>query len=157
MRYLSCSLFVLLYFVVCTPFAYAQGIASEAESVAEESAAPVDILPPGATFLGESEENGVLAMAWIYRTPMVEGSDTDAQFPYILFCRFLSVDSNIVIDKGLVAYKLESFDDEKTPAKQLEFKNGYFVAGLDSEAAGYSKMHIGCKLEDENKRQLFKF
>lgn len=155
MRYLSCLLFLLLSLFMAVPGLHAQSPEPENANDTEALTEPVDILPQEAVLLGEQEENGVLATAWIYRVPVSEVLPTNGQqFPYLLFARFLSVENNIRIEKGLAAYKLAAFDEERTPARKMEYKNGYFVAGIDSSAAGYSTLLIGCKLEDEKKRQF---
>ena len=154
---LSLSSLICLLLCLAMPVsgAFAQSPESDISQNPDSLTEPVDILPPGAVLLGEPEENGVVATAWIYRVPSSEALPTDGQvFPYLLFARFLSAESNIRIEKGLAAYKLATLDEERTPARKMEFKNGYFVAGIEASLNRYSTLHIGCKLEDEKKRQF---
>lgn len=148
--YILCVLFVI---VVSTAQAYALDTETPSAENQEELVEAVDILPTDAISLGKKEENGVLAMAWLYRVPDSAISESSSKFPYLLFVRFLSVENNILIEKGLVAYKLEGEADKITPAEKMEPKNSYFVAGINSPW-GYSSLHIGCKMEDEKKRQF---
>ena len=116
---------------------------------AETEVEVVDILPKEARLLGEQEENGVLATAWLYRSPQVQ----EAEFPLILFIRFIGTENNILVEQGLVAYKIEDAEGHRATALRMNFKNGYFVAGLDSIDQASQTLLIGSKLEDEKKRQ----
>ena len=147
-----------LFFVFVVGLSHASTLNTAAPPVEEqeELSEPVEILPADAVLLGQKEENGITAMAWLYRVPASSTSPENVkQFPYLLFLRFLSIENNILIEKGLVAYKLEDRAAVSTPAEKMEFKNGYFVSGIDSPGRYYA-LHIGCKMEDEKKRQ-FKF
>ena len=146
------SFFILAVFcVTLSSEVYAQS----AEAPVAMPSEPADILPDKAISLGENEENGVIAKTWIYRVPASDLQVNQVmQFPYLLFVQFHAVDNTIRIEKGIAAFKLESFDGERTKARKLEQKSGYFVAGLDSKDIGYPVIMVGCKLEDEKKRQF---
>ncbi len=131
---------------------FAQDQAGEEATPAGEALVESDILPDGAILLGEGEENGIIARAWLYRAP--EPSGGQQQQATRLFLRFLSAESNVVVEKGLVAFKIEDADGVSTPAFKMEFKKGYFVAGLADLSPGFYILHIGCKLEDDKKRQF---
>jgi len=150
MRYLFPLVLLFCFFLSFVP----EGSAQVAEPVVESPQEQVDIRPTNAIALGELEENGVIAKAWIYR---VSSSDLQEKqispLPYLLFVQFYAVDNKIRIEKGIAAFKLETSDEERTRARKLEFKNGYFVAGFDMKDAGYASLLVGCKLEDEKKRQ----
>lgn len=151
MRYL----YFLLVLIICSgpfvPKVLAQAVEPSVETAAEE---PVDILPAKAIYLGEKEDNGVIAKAWIYRVPQSELQTVQSnQSPFLLFVQFNAIENNVRIEKGIAAFKLESIEEERTRARKLEFKSGYFVAGLETKAAAYSSILVGCKLEDEKKRQ----
>ena len=143
----------LLLFISSTSL-YGQGHDAVTEPPPEEDQV-VDILPDEAVLLGEGEENGIIAMAWLYRAPAAPvESEQAARLPYLLFLRFISVESNIVVEKGLVAHKIEDMEGIATPAVKMEFKSGYFVDDLSAVAPGKYILNIGCKLEDEKKRQF---
>jgi len=150
MRYLFFHVLLIFCFI---PFV-TTGAALAADPAVETSLEHVDIRPAKAISLGEMEENGVIAEAWIYR---VTSSDLPEKqispLPYLLFVLFHAVDNNVRIEKGIAAFKLESSDEERTRARKLEFNSGYFVAGFDMKDAGYSSLLVGCKMEDEKKRQ----
>ncbi len=155
-RFLSIVLSILFVFVAGLPHAATLKTETPPIDGQEELSAPVEILPTAAVLLDQQEENGIMAMAWLYRVPASPTSSENVnKFPYLLFLRFLSIENNILIEKGLVAYKLEDREEVSTPAEKMEFKNGYFVAGIDSPDRYYA-LHVGCKMEDDKKRQ-FKF
>ena len=134
--------------------AFAQNADPASEEVAEQTTESKDILPADAVLLGKTEENGVLAMAYLYKTPTSELVDTGNQaYPYLIFVRFIGVENNITIEKGLVAYKIEDSSEKRTPATRMELKSGYFVTALETPGRGYFILHIGTKLEDDHKRQ----
>jgi len=150
------SIILSVLFVLAVGPSHAATLNTEAPPIEdqEELSEPVDILPTEAVLLGQKEENGIMAMAWLYRVPAsATSSENIKQFPYLLFLRFLSIENNILIEKGLVAYKLEDMTGDSTSAEKLEFKSGYFVAGIDSPG-GYHALDVGCKMEDEKKRQF---
>lgn len=149
-------LLAILFFSLFCTSAWAQNQDSAlALDTVEEGSEKLDILPENAVLLGEEEENGIIAMAWLYRPePVSAEAVIDRQLPDLLFLRFLSVENNIAVEKGLVAYKLENMEGIVTSAVKMEFKNGYFVVNLGGVSPGLYVLSIGCKLEDEKKRQF---
>jgi len=125
--------------------------AAERESTTEMT----DVLPGSARAVGKDQQNEVLAKAWIYRNqPSVQSPFPEINNPYILFLRFRTIEGDRPIEKGLVACKIEYMNGDRTPARKMELRSGYFVAGIDLQNAGFYSLHIGSKLEDEKKRQF---
>jgi len=143
------SLFFALFIFFTISAAWALNPEPASPVITETDSEAVDILPVGARLLGEHEENGVLATAWLYRTPPGQ----ENEFPFLLFIRFIGTENNILVEKGLVAYKIEAGDGSREMARKMNFKNGYFVAGLSSMSRVSQTLLIGSKLEDEKKRQ----
>ena len=125
-----------------------------ADTSEEKLTEVVDILPADAVLLGQQEENGVLALAYFYKTPSgAIGAGQGSDLPYLLFLRFIGAENNVLVAKGLVAYKLENGNGHITPAIKMDPKSGYFVAALNKSVRGRFTLHVGCKLEDDKKRQ----
>ncbi|PLX78724.1 MAG: hypothetical protein C0615_03390 [Desulfuromonas sp.] len=150
-----------LFVLIVVLFALSSGITAAEEMASTDAAAEevsetvADILPESAVQIGEGEENGVLAVAYIFSPSEQEPSPiSETSLAPVLFIRFLSVESNIGIEKGVAAYKLEDNNGEKTEARRLEYSEGYFIATLDTVSPGAYQLHIGSKLEDEKKRQF---
>ena len=152
MRVLLLTIGLLLLLMSSNVFGQVQEAVTEPPAEEEQK---IDILPEEAVLLGEAEENGIIAMAWLYRPSAASlEADQGARLPHLLFLRFISVESNIAVEKGLVAHKIEDIEGNAAPAVKLEFKNGYFVDDLSGVAPGKYILNIGCKLEDEKKRQF---
>ena len=141
--------FISIFIVFTFSSAWAQTSDPASPASGETEPAVIDILPVDALMLGSQEENGVLATAYLYKTP----GDQNGEFPYVLFVRFIGSENNILVEKGLVACKFEDTDGNRTSARKMDFKNGYFVAGLNATERRSQTLHVGCKLEDEKKRQ----
>ena len=133
----------------------AESHAPGAQDKPPDAAESVDILPESARSLGKEEQNDVRALAWLSRNDFAaSGPLPDIDSPYLVFLRFRTIEGEVPIEKGLVAYKIEDMSGDKMPAREMDFRKGYFVAGLDSLAPGFYILHIGSKLEDEKKRQF---
>jgi len=153
------TLFMLFFFAVLSVVfhdnAFAQTDAMLPNEAEGEAVVEQDILPADAVFLGEGEDNGVRALAYLYKAPAAPtGAATEKTLPYLLFVRFIHSESNVKVEKGLVAYKVEDQDDGyRRAATKMELKNGYFVASLNVERLRGKNLLIGSKLEDDKKRQ----
>ncbi|PLX98923.1 MAG: hypothetical protein C0623_10645 [Desulfuromonas sp.] len=148
---------VLICILLSFTNSFGQDLANPAAATDQtrEAATEIDILPPGAKLIGEEEDNNVRATAYIYKNrPSAAAIDNMNQFPYLLFVQFFHSGNNTSVENGLVAFKIEDIAEQtKTPAVQMEYKNGYFVAAFDTDRLRGKRLLIGSKLEDEKKRQ----
>lgn len=150
------TLFLIFILFVFSDHVFSQENQPASSDETLEVSEPVDILPKAARLLGEAEDNGVFATAYLYRatdTAPLE-SLNENKYPYLLFIRFVHSESNLRVEKGLVAFKVEdSATGEQTPAVKMELRNGYFVVPLKLKKRRGMMLHVGCKLEDDKKRQ----
>lgn len=150
------KLLLLILLITAQPAVAQESVATPVAVEANETPAEeVDILPVDAVLLGEEEDNGVSAFAYLYKVTSTDtATSRSSNAPYLLFLRFIGKENNIVIKKGLTAFKLEDYTGTISPAKKMDLKNGYFVSPLEKPKRSYYTLHIGCKLEDDKKRQF---
>ena len=94
MRVLLLTIGLLLLLMSSSVYGQDQEAVTEPPPEEEQK---VDILPEEAVLLGEAEENGIIALAWLYRpSAAAVEAEQGARLPHLLFLRFISVSNSQV-------------------------------------------------------------